>query len=129
MPRRVQAGGGVSPLRTGYVYKILPRAEWIVAQDARSFGGSAVDLRDGYIHLSTGGQAAETARLHFAGQAELVLLKLAAETLGERLKWEPSRGGQLFPHLYGPLDPAEVACAQPLELNAEGWPDPGPLEA
>ena len=111
-----------------HVYKMLPRAEWIAAQDAGSFEGSAIDLRDGYIHLSTAAQAAETARLHFAGQDGLVLLKLAAKPLESRLKWEPSRGGQLFPHLYGPLHPREVASAQPLELNAQGWPDPGPLE-
>ena len=112
-----------------HVYKILPRAEWIDAQDAGSLEGSAIDLRDGYIHLSTAGQAAETARLHFAGQDGLVLLKLSAETLGERLKWEPSRGGQLVPHLPGALDPRQGASARPLALNAEGWPDPGPLEA
>ena len=112
-----------------HVYKILPRAEWIAAQDAGRFDGSAIDLRDGYIHLSTAAQAGETARLHFAGQDGLVLLKLTAERLGARLRWEPSRGGQLFPHLYGPLDPSEVAAAQPLEPNAQGWPDPGKLEA
>ncbi len=112
-----------------HVYKILPRAEWITAQDAGRFDGSAIDLRDGYIHLSTADQAAETARLHFAGQDGLVLLKLSAEGLAERLKWEPSRGGQLFPHLYGPLAPHEVISAQPLGLNAEGWPDPSPLES
>ncbi len=112
-----------------HVYKILPRAEWIGAQDAERFEGSAIDLRDGYIHLSSAEQAAETARLHFAGQDGLVLLKLSAEALADRLKWEPSRGGQQFPHLYGPLDPRHVVSAQPLELNAQGWPDPGPLEA
>ena len=112
-----------------HVYKILPRAEWIAAQDAGGFDGSSIDLKDGYIHFSTGAQAAATARLHFAGQAGLVLLKVSAEALDPQLKWEPSRGGDLFPHLYGPLDPALVLSAQPLELNAEGWPDPGPLEA
>ena len=111
-----------------HVYKILPRTEWIAAQDAGAFEGSAIDLRDGYIHLSTADQAAETARLHFADRDGLVLLKLRADTLADRLKWEPSRGGQLFPHLYGPLDSREVVSAQPLELNAQGWPDPGPLE-
>ncbi len=111
-----------------HVYKILPRAEWIAAQDARSFDGSALDLRAGYIHLSTAGPGAGNARLHFPGREGLVLLKLAAAPLGERLKWEPSRGGQLFPHLYGALDPQHVVSAQPLELNADGWPDPGALE-
>ena len=111
-----------------HVYKILPRSEWIAAQDIGVFHGSAVDLKDGFIHLSTAAQAAETARLHFAGREGLVLLKLQAEELGGGLRLEPSRGGQLFPHLYGPLDPAHVRAAAPLELNAQGWPDPGPLE-
>ena len=111
-----------------HVYKILPRTEWIAAQDAGAFAGSAIDLQDGFIHLSTASQAGETARLHFAGREGLVLLKLAAADLGEALRWEPSRGGQLFPHLYGPLDPARVLAARPLDLNAEGWPDPGPLD-
>ena len=111
-----------------HVYKILPRAEWIAAQDAGRFQGSGVDLKDGYIHLSTAAQAGETARLHFAGQDGLVLLKLRVADLGEALRWEPSRGGQLFPHFYSPLDPGEVSAAQPLELNAAGWPDPGELE-
>ncbi len=111
-----------------HVYKILPRAEWIAAQDRGVFAGSAIDLRDGYIHLSAADQARETARLHFAGMTALVLLKIRGEDLGARLRWEPSRGGQLFPHLYGELDPAAVLCSQPLDLNAEGWPDPGELE-
>jgi len=111
-----------------HVYKILPRAEWIEAQDAGRFAGSAVDLKDGYIHLSTAEQAGETARLHFAGQDGLVILTLRAEDLGEALRWEPSRGGRLFPHLYDTLDPGRVLAARPLEAGAAGWPDPGPLE-
>ena len=111
-----------------HVYKILPRSEWITAQDAGGFAGSGVDLRDGYIHLSTAAQAAETARLHFRGEPGLVLLKLGADELGAALRWEPSRGGQLFPHLYGPIESGRVLAVQPLELNAQGWPDPGPLE-
>ena len=111
-----------------HVYKILPRSEWIDAQDARVLRGSGIDLQDGYIHLSTAAQAGETARLHFGGREGLVLLKLRVDDLGQALRWEPSRGGQLFPHLHGPLDPAGVVSAQPLELNAAGWPDPGELE-
>ena len=111
------------------VYKILPRAEWIRAQNARRFDGSPVDLRDGFIHLSTATQAAETARLHFAGQEGLVLLQLDTASLGDALRWEPSRGGQPFPHLYAPLDPRQVEAACPLALNADGWPDPGELES
>ena len=89
---------------------------------------SALDLKDGYFHLSTAEQARETARLHFKGQADLVLLKLDAEKLGPAVKWEPSRGGQLFPHLYRPLKTDEVEAVRDLTLNAEGWPDPGPLD-
>jgi uncharacterized protein (DUF952 family) len=111
------------------VYKILSRAEWATAKQAGVFAGGGVDRRDGYIHLSTAAQAGETARLHFAGQADLVLLTLEADALGGALRWEPSRGGQLFPHLYAPLDPATVQAEQALHLNAEGWPDPGPLQA
>jgi uncharacterized protein (DUF952 family) len=111
------------------VYKILSAAEWAAATAAGRFTGSAVDLKDGYIHLSTAAQAADTARLHFAGQAGLVLLELEADELGAALKWEPSRGGALFPHLYQPLDPAQVLSVRPLALNADGWPDPGSLPA
>jgi uncharacterized protein (DUF952 family) len=110
------------------IYKILAATEWDAAFAAGRFDGSAVDHKDGYIHLSTAAQAGETARLHFAGQRGLVLLELVAEDFGAELKWEPSRGGSLFPHLYGPLDPAQVRSLRPLELNAAGWPDPGPLE-
>ena len=110
------------------VYKILFGAEWAAAQEAGAFHGSALDLKDGYIHLSTAAQAGETARLHFKGQAGLVLLKLDAERLGPAIKWEPSRGGQLFPHLYGMMKTSEVEAVRDLPLNAEGWPDPGPLD-
>jgi len=110
------------------VYKILSRAEWAAAATAGVFEGSALDRKDGYIHLSTAAQAGETARLHFKGQTDLVLLTLDAEALSAAIKWEPSRGGQLFPHLYGPLDTADVAAVRDLPLNAEGWPDPGPLD-
>ena len=110
------------------VYKILPKSEWMTAKAAGRFEGSALDLQDGYIHLSTAGQAGETARLHFRGQADLVLLQIDAERLGVDLKWEPSRGGQRFPHLYRPLNPAEVESTRELPLNAEGSPDPGPLD-
>jgi uncharacterized protein (DUF952 family) len=90
------------------IYKILARAEWLAALEAGVFVGSAVDRADGFIHFSTAGQMEETARRHFAGQADLVVLEVEAESLGETLRWEPSRGGELFPHLYGPLDRAQV---------------------
>jgi len=109
------------------VFKILSRAEWTAAEAAGVFTGSAVDLKDGYIHFSTAAQAADTARLHFAGQGDLVLLTLDADKLGAALKWEPSRGGQLFPHLYASLPTPAVKAVRDLPLNAEGWPEPGLL--
>jgi uncharacterized protein (DUF952 family) len=102
------------------VYKILKASEWAAARRAGRFEGAAIDLTDGYIHLSTAAQAGETARLHFAGQANLVLLRIDAAALGEALRWEPSRGGQLFPHLYGALDCALVEAATPIVLGADG---------
>ena len=90
------------------IYKILGRAEWTAAQAAGSYAGSALDRRDGFIHFSTAAQAQETARRHFAGQADLVVLEVEADDLGDTLKWEPSRGGDLFPHLHAPLDAAHV---------------------
>jgi uncharacterized protein (DUF952 family) len=111
------------------VYKILSRTEWAAAKAAGVFHGGTLDLKDGYIHLSTAAQAGETARLHFKGQADLVLLTLVAEVFGEAIKWEPSRGGQLFPHLYGALNTRDVSVLRELALNAEGWPDPGTLDA
>jgi len=110
-----------------HVYKILPATEWSAAGAQGSFTGSAIDLEDGYIHLSSATQAAETARLHFAGRDGLVLVQLRAEDFGEALKWEASRGGALFPHLYAALDPARALAVHPLPLNTDGWPDPGPL--
>ncbi len=109
------------------VYKILNAAEWGAATHAGRFQGAAIDLTDGYIHLSTAAQASETARLHFAGQADLVLLRIDAAALGEALRWEPSRGGQLFPHLHGPLDCALVEVATPIALGADGTPELGDL--
>ena len=94
---------------------------------AGRFDGSAVDLKDGYIHFSTATQAQETARRHFHGVADLVVLTIEADTLGAALKWEPSRGGDLFPHLYEPLDPALVIAVSKAPLGADGVPDLGDL--
>ena len=109
------------------VYKILSAEAWAAAQRAGRFEGAGIDLADGYIHFSTAAQALETARLHFAGQAGLVLLRIDAARLGEALKWEPSRGGQLFPHLYGALDCALVEAAAPVPLDPDGVPQLGEL--
>ena len=94
------------------IYKICAAAEWRDAERAGEFRGSAVDLRDGYIHFSTAGQVAE--------QPDLVLVAVDATTLGDRLKWESSRGGALFPHLYGTLDIAAARRVEPLRLAADG---------
>jgi uncharacterized protein (DUF952 family) len=109
------------------IYKILSRGEWAAARAAGRFAGSAVDLADGFIHLSTAAQAGETARRHFAGQSDLVVLEVEGDDLGTRLKWEPSRGGDLFPHLYGDLDTGLVRSVREAPLDAAGVPDPGPL--
>lgn len=102
------------------IYKICPQALWREAEQAGSFGGAPVDLADGYIHFSTAGQACETAAKHFAGQDDLLLVAVDADRLGEALKWEISRGGQPFPHLYAPLSLTDVLWAKPLPLGADG---------
>jgi uncharacterized protein (DUF952 family) len=102
------------------LYKILPRALWQAAERAGRLTGAPVDVADGYIHFSTAAQVQETAARHFAGQHDLVLVAVDAKLLGEALKWEPSRGGALFPHLYGPLDLAAVAGVWPLPLGPDG---------
>jgi uncharacterized protein (DUF952 family) len=99
------------------IYKILPLPLWQEAQRAGVFRGAAIDLSDGYIHFSTAGQAAAK---HFAGQADLVLLHVDGDALGAALKWEPSRGGALFPHLYAELDLQHVSRADPLPLGDDG---------
>ena len=104
------------------IYKILSRAEWRDAQAAGTFEGSAVDHADGFIHFSTAAQAAETARKHFAGQADLVVLEIEAADLGAGLVWEPSRSGDLFPHLYGALSAAKVLVVHEAPLDADGVP-------
>ena len=85
--------------------------EWAAMQTSGDYPGSAKDIEDGYIHLSTAAQSGETARLHFAGRADLVLLEFDAEVFGEAIRWEPSRGGQLFPHLVRACLPASAVRA------------------
>ena len=102
------------------VYKIVPRALWLEAEEIGSFAGAPVDLADGFIHLSAADQVVETARRHFAGQSDLLLVAVEAGALGDGLRWEASRGGALFPHLYGSLPLAAAAWAKPLPLGAEG---------
>jgi uncharacterized protein (DUF952 family) len=111
------------------IYKIVPRALWREAETAGRFAGAPVDLADGFIHFSTAGQAAETAAKHFAGQTDLLLVAVDEAKLGPALKYEPSRGGALFPHLYGPLGLDAVVRVRPLPLGADGAHVFPPLEA
>ena len=109
------------------IYKIMSRADWAAAQAAGRYEGSAVDRADGFIHFSTGPQAQETARRHFAGQGELVVLAVETTSFGAALRWEPSRGGDLFPHLYGALDTAKVVEVREAPLGPDGTPVVGEL--
>ena len=102
------------------IYKICPASLWREAETDGLFSGAPVDLADGYIHFSTAAQARETAARHFTGQADLVLVAVTVAALGPALKWEPSRGGNLFPHLYGPLPVSAAASVVPLPLGADG---------
>jgi uncharacterized protein (DUF952 family) len=102
------------------IYKIHPAAEWAKAEASGLFIGAPVDLKDGYIHFSTGAQVRETAAKHFAGQSGLLLIAAPVEALGAALRWEPSRGGALFPHLHAPLALDAVRWTQPLPLGTNG---------
>ena len=102
------------------IYKICPEPLWRDAETAGVFRGAPIDLQDGYIHFSTADQVRETAAKHFAGQDNLVLVAIDANALGDALRYEPSRGGDLFPHLYAPLDLEAVRWVQPLPLGPDG---------
>ena len=102
------------------VYKILTKSAFEEASACGRFEGSAVDLRDGFIHFSAGRQVAGTLAAHFQGQSDLLLLAVDADGLGEPLKWEKSRGGELFPHLYGPLDLRHAVWTADLPLGEDG---------
>ena len=101
------------------IYKICPADLWQQAVAASVFHGAPVDLADGFIHFSTGAQVRETAAKHFAGEAGLLLIAFDDATL-RPLRYEPSRGGVLFPHLYAPLDPKLALSVQPLPLGSDG---------
>jgi uncharacterized protein (DUF952 family) len=102
------------------IYKICERASWEAAEADRLFAGSAVDQRDGFIHFSTAAQLAGTAAKHFAGLTDLILVAVDADALGGQLRWETSRGGELFPHLYAALPLSIVRWAQPLPDEVDG---------
>jgi len=110
------------------VYKICPAADWSAAETAGHFTGSPVDHADGFIHLSGAPQVRETARRHFGGQEGLVLVAFPEEAL-PGLRWEPSRGGDLFPHVYGVIDPAAALWVRPLPIRdgAHAFPPEVPL--
>ena len=102
------------------IYKICHRDEWESAVDAGVFRGSPVDLADGFIHFSAAHQVKETAARHFAGLSDLVLIEVDDLQLNEQqLKWEPSRGGDLFPHLYGHLNTDDAVRVMPLPLSSD----------
>ncbi|WP_113332031.1 MULTISPECIES: DUF952 domain-containing protein [Rhizobium] len=102
------------------VYKIVPDTLWQQARQTGVFHGAAIDLTDGYIHFSTAKQARETAARHFAGQTGLLLVAVDGDALGDKLVFEPSRGGDLFPHLYAPLPLSVVLWEKPLPIGDDG---------
>ena len=102
------------------IYKICPASAWREAERHGVFRGSADDLRDGFIHFSTASQVAETAQKHFFGQPGLFLIAVDADALGDSLRFEPSRNGELFPHLYGELDLGAVTAVHELRRRSDG---------
>ena len=102
------------------IYKIIRAADWSAARQSGVIPPAQVDIADGYIHLSTEDQVLDTARLHFAGHDDLVAVTFSAEDLGDSLKWEPSRGGALFPNLYADLPTAKARGAQRLQRLGDG---------
>ncbi|MEO5757419.1 MAG: DUF952 domain-containing protein [Mesorhizobium sp.] len=111
------------------IYKIAPEALWREAETSGRFTGAPIDVADGFIHFSTAVQARETAARHFAGQNDLLLIAIDAQRLGAALKYEVSRGGALFPHLYAPLDLKTVLWVKPLPLGSDGTHQFPSLEA
>lgn len=113
-------------------FKLADAPAWAAARAAGVFHGSALDLADGYIHLSSPAQLAGTARRHYAGRDDLVLLAVDLTRCGDAVRWEPSRGGELFPHLYAPLEVAAVTSERALVVDADGamiFADGGPAWA
>lgn len=103
-----------------YIYKIATKSQWDEALEIGLFKGAPIDLSDGYIHFSTADQARETAAKHFHGQKNLKLVKVAVAPLGDNLKWEVSRGGDLFPHLYADLKTDDAISIVDLMEDANG---------
>jgi uncharacterized protein (DUF952 family) len=105
------------------IYKICPASAWREAERQGAFRGSADDRRDGFIHFSAASQVEGTARKHFAGQTGLFLIAIDADALGDALRWEASRGGELFPHLYGDLDLSHVTAVMDMRARSDGTHD------
>lgn len=105
------------------IYKICDAPAWRAAEQAGVYRGSADDSRDGFIHFSTAEQVAGTLAKHYAGKTDLKLIAVDVEALGPALRWEPSRGGALFPHLYGELALGAVASVQEIATRADGGHD------
>ena len=122
-------GSDYSAAMSQIIYKIAPEALWREAEKNGRFTGAAIDVADGFIHFSTTGQVRETAARHFAGQSDLLLIVIDGSRLGDALKYEVSRGGALFPHLYAPLDLEAVIWVKPLPLGADGLHQFPALEA
>ncbi|WP_315760333.1 DUF952 domain-containing protein [Sphingomonas sp. Y38-1Y] len=106
--------------RPTLAYKVLTADQMAALEADGTFAGAPVDLADGYVHLSTAAQLTETVDKHFAGQADLHVAAVDLEALGETVKWEESRGGQLFPHIYGALPLEAVVAYGPLQLGDDG---------
>jgi uncharacterized protein (DUF952 family) len=107
-------------MTTDIIYHMCRREEWVEAEKGGAYAGSSQDHADGFIHFSGGAQIVESAAKHRAGQSGLVLLSVDPDKLGTALKWESSRGGALFPHLYGDLSPTAVVRVDELALGADG---------
>jgi uncharacterized protein (DUF952 family) len=107
------------------IYKLVSRSAWAETATSGRFEGAAIDIADGFIHFSTADTVRETAARHFQGHDDLLIVAVEADRLGPALKWEVSRGGALFPHLYGPLETAGVSWVRPLPLGPGGhlFPD------
>lgn len=106
--------------RLAVAYKVLTAAQMAALEAEGGFAGAPVDLADGFIHLSTAAQLDETVDKHFAGQADLHVAAVDLPALGEAVKWEPSRGGALFPHIYASLPLSAVSAHGPLERGEDG---------
>jgi uncharacterized protein (DUF952 family) len=118
--RADRAARRTESVQVATIYKICERPLWDLAQRDGVFCGSQADARDGFIHFSTAAQLAGTAAKHFAGASDLILVVVDADALGAQLKWEASRGGDLFPHLYGSLPLTAVRWARALPDEAGG---------